>query len=149
MHLVQHCCIACLWCGCRGVVHKILVHLFLYTFLSIFPDSLFKHIRSQHVNVTSSKWRQKRRSSHRRCSVRKGILRNFAKFTGKHLCQSLCFNKVVGLRPATLLKKGSDRFCEISKITFFTKHLQATASEKKGGHPKEVWRHLIRPWPYE
>ena len=30
-------------------------------------------------------------------SVRKGILRNFSKFTGKHLCQSL--------RPATLLKK--------------------------------------------
>ena len=25
------------------------------------------------------------RSSHRRCSVRKGVLRNFAKFTGKHL----------------------------------------------------------------
>ena len=25
------------------------------------------------------------RSSHRRCSVRKGVLRNFVKFTGKHL----------------------------------------------------------------
>ena len=25
--------------------------------------------------------------------------------TGKHLCQSLFFNKVLGLRPATLLKK--------------------------------------------
>ena len=45
------------------------------------------------------------RSSHRRCSVRKDVLRNFEKFTGKHLCQSLFFNKVVGLRPATLLKK--------------------------------------------
>ena len=27
-----------------------------------------------------------------------GVLRNFAKFTGKHLCQSLYFNKVAGLR---------------------------------------------------
>ena len=27
------------------------------------------------------------RSSHRRCSVKKGVLRNFAKFIGKHLCQ--------------------------------------------------------------
>ena len=36
---------------------------------------------------------------------KKGALRNFAKFTGKHLCQSLFFNKVAGLRPATLLKK--------------------------------------------
>ena len=26
------------------------------------------------------------RSSHQRCSVRKGVIRNFAKFTGKHRC---------------------------------------------------------------
>ena len=30
------------------------------------------------------------------CSVKKVFLRNFAKFTGKHLCQSLFFNKVAG-----------------------------------------------------
>ena len=29
------------------------------------------------------------RSSQRRCSLRKGVQRNFAKFTRKHLCQSL------------------------------------------------------------
>ena len=34
------------------------------------------------------------RSSHQRCSVRKGVLRNFAKFTGTHLFQSLFFNKI-------------------------------------------------------
>ena len=33
------------------------------------------------------------------CSVWKGVLRNLAKFTGKHLWQSLFFNKVAGLRP--------------------------------------------------
>ena len=38
------------------------------------------------------------RSSHRRCSVKKGVPENFAKFTGRHLCQSLFFNKVAGLR---------------------------------------------------
>ena len=27
---------------------------------------------------------------------KEGVLRNFAKFTGKHLCQSLFFNKVAG-----------------------------------------------------
>ena len=37
------------------------------------------------------------RSSHLRCSVKKGVFRNFAKFTGKHLCQRLFFNKVAGL----------------------------------------------------
>ena len=38
-----------------------------------------------------------------RCSVKKGVLKNFAKFTRKHT-ESL-FNKVAGLMPATLLKK--------------------------------------------
>ena len=37
------------------------------------------------------------RSSHWMCSVRKGVLINFAKVTGKHLCQSLFFNNVAGL----------------------------------------------------
>ena len=44
-------------------------------------------------------------SRHRRCSVKKCVLRNFAKFIGKDLCQSLSFKKVAGLRPVTLLKK--------------------------------------------
>ena len=38
------------------------------------------------------------RSSHWRCSVKKGVLKNFAKSTGKHLRESLFFNKVGGLR---------------------------------------------------
>ena len=45
------------------------------------------------------------RNSHQRCSVRKCVIRNFAKFTGKHLYQRLFFNKVLGLSTATLLKK--------------------------------------------
>ena len=39
------------------------------------------------------------------CSIRKGVLRNFAKFTGKRLCQRLFFNNVADLNPATLFKK--------------------------------------------
>ena len=45
------------------------------------------------------------RSSDSEVFYKKGVLRNFAKFTGKHLCQRLFFNKVAGLRPATLLEK--------------------------------------------
>ena len=45
------------------------------------------------------------RSSHRRCSVKKRVLENFAKFTEKKLRQSLFFNKIAGLSPATLFKK--------------------------------------------
>ena len=44
------------------------------------------------------------RSSHWRCSVRKGVPRNFAKLTGKHLCQKLFIS---GPKAATLLKRGS------------------------------------------
>ena len=39
------------------------------------------------------------RSSRPEVFCRKGVLRNFAKFTGKHLCQSLFLNKVAGLKP--------------------------------------------------
>ena len=42
------------------------------------------------------------RSSHRRCSVRKDVLRNFAKFTGKHLCQGLFMS---GPKACTFIKK--------------------------------------------
>ena len=45
------------------------------------------------------------RSSHQRCSLKKGVLRNFAKLTGKDLYQHLFFNKVAGLSPETLSKK--------------------------------------------
>ena len=39
------------------------------------------------------------------CSIKKGVLKNFEKFTGKHLCQSLFFKKSFRSQPATLLKK--------------------------------------------
>ena len=49
----------------------------------------------------------------------RGVLRNFTKFTGKHLCQSLFFNKVAGLRPATLLKKRLwHRYLPVNFLTF-------------------------------
>ena len=77
------------------------------------------------------------RSSRSEVFCQKGVLRNFAKFTGKDLCQSLFFNKVKGLRPAILLKKKSlvhvfsCEFCEISKNNFFIKHLRVTASVQR------------------
>ena len=45
------------------------------------------------------------RSSRPEVFCKKGVLRNFAKFAGKHLCQSPFLNKVAGIRPATILKK--------------------------------------------
>ena len=52
---------------------------------------------------------------------KKGALKNFTKFTGKHLCQSLLFTKDAGLRPATLLKM---RPCHGSFTVNFVKFLR-------------------------
>ena len=52
---------------------------------------------------------------------KKGVLRNFAKFTGIHLCQRLFFNKVAGLRPETLLKKSLWHRCFPVNIAKFLK----------------------------
>ena len=41
--------------------------------------------------------KSKSRSSRPEVFCKKGVLRNFTKFTGKHLCQSLFYNKVAGL----------------------------------------------------
>ena len=70
------------------------------------------------------------RSSHQRCSIKKGVLKIFAKFTGKHLCQSLFFKKVAGLRSATLSKKRlwhkrfPMNFVRFSRTTFFKEHFR-------------------------
>ena len=62
---------------------------------------------------------------------KKGVFRNFAKFTRKHLCQSLFFNKVAAsLKKTTLLKKETwhwyvpVNFVKLLRITFFIEHLR-------------------------
>ena len=60
----------------------------------------------------------------------KGVLRSFEKFTGKHLRQSLLFNKVAGLRTVTLLKKRfwyrcfPVNFSKFLKTPSITEHLR-------------------------
>ena len=57
---------------------------------------------------------------------KKGVLRNSAKSTGKHLS----FNKVADLTPATLLKKSlwhrcfPANFAKFLRTPFFTEHLR-------------------------
>ena len=49
--------------------------------------------------------------------MEKVVIKNFAKLTGKHLCQSLVFNKVEGWRPVTLVEKRcfSANFAKFSR----------------------------------
>ena len=68
---------------------------------------------------------------------KKSVLRDFAKFTEKHLCQSLFFNKVAGLSPQacnfikkeTLARYFPVNFCKINKNTFFHRTPLVVASE--------------------
>ena len=45
------------------------------------------------------------RSSSLKVFYKIGLLKNFTKFTGKHLCRNPFLNNVAACRPATLLKQ--------------------------------------------
>ena len=64
------------------------------------------------------------RSSHQRCSIKKGILENSPEVTRKHLYWRDCnFIKKV-----TLAQVFSCELCKSFKNTFFTEYLRATVS---------------------
>ena len=67
------------------------------------------------------------RSSRPEEFCKKGVIRNFAKFTEKYMCQSLFLNNVAGLRPKVF-------FCEICEIlnTFRSEFGEENASLSKG-----------------
>ena len=65
---------------------------------------------------------QSSKSSRPEVFCKKGVLRNFAEFTEKHLCQSFFFNKVAG-RVCNFIKKETVAHvfsCEISKKIVMT-----------------------------
>ena len=70
------------------------------------------------------------RSSSTEVCCKKGALRNFTKFTGKRLYQSLIFNTAAALRPETLLKKRlwhrffPVNFAKFLRIPSRTEHLR-------------------------
>ena len=72
---------------------------------------------------------KKVRSSRPEVFGKKGVIKNFTKFTGKHLCESLFLNEVAALRPATLFKKKiwhrcfPVNFVKFFRTTFFIEHL--------------------------
>ena len=77
----------------------------------------------------SRKYQKKHRSSRPEVFCKKYVLRNFTKFTGKYLCQSLFFKKVAGLGSANLLKKRpwhrcfDVNFVKFLRTPFLTEHL--------------------------
>ena len=81
----------------------------------------------------------------------KGVLRKFAKFTGKHLCQSLFFDKIAGgacnfIKKETLAQMFSCEFCKISKNSFFFRTpLVAASDPRKVADNRTFWR-TVKPF---
>ena len=97
--------------------------------------SIFKNRQKHYETFENYSFLCNKRSSHQRCSVKKEVLKKFAKFSGKHLCQSHFWNKAPGLRAPTLFKKKntlsqvfSCKFCGLFQNTFFTEHLWTSTS---------------------
>ena len=95
----------------------------------LFYKNSFNSFRLLNTFWQNLKFLQHSRSSCQEVFSKKDVLRNFANL--KHLCQSLFFNKVAGLKPegCNFIKKGtmtqvfSCEFWKISKNTFLTEHL--------------------------
>ena len=66
------------------------------------------------------------KSSHRMCSMKKAIFKNFAIFTGKHLFWSLFLIKLHAWRKK--MQVFSCGYCEIFKKTYIEEHLWMAAS---------------------
>ena len=67
------------------------------------------------------------KSSHRNCSIKKAVLKNFAISIEKHLIWSLFFIKLQTFRSATLIKKRLQHRCfpavKVLQNTYFEGHL--------------------------
>ena len=67
------------------------------------------------------RWLEMCRTNHSQNSFKIGVLKNFAIFTGKHLCWSLFLIKVQTFRPATLLKRGCNTDVFLGILRNFSK----------------------------
>ena len=100
------------------------------TSLEVFSTAFCKICQSSWISKPSNirKYLVNFRSSRPEVFCRKGVLKNFAKFSGKHLYQSLFISKVADLRPATLLKKRLQNRCfpvnfvKFLRTAFFIEH---------------------------
>ena len=102
---------------------------------SVFSNDPHKSTLEQHVPTLFF-------DLQRRCSVKKGVLKNFANFTGKHLFWSLLLLKLQALQAQQLYQKETPTqvfSCGIYKTfknIYFVEHLQTAAS---GSSKHSIW----------
>ena len=112
---------------------------FTYTFFSWIFDLLLINSRSLVLEVSEAVFQ---RSSRPEVFCTEGAPKNFAKFTEKHFCQSLYFNKVADIKPATLT-------FVIFKNTFFYRATPMAASKVDfSSHQRNiVWEQKLNGKP--
>ena len=92
----------------RFIKQIVPIHILVYlcTCRKFYSRLSLSYTKQKDVSTLFTKHKiQINRSSRLEEFRRKGVLRNFAKFTGIHLYQGLFFNKVTGLKSVTSLKK--------------------------------------------
>ena len=109
-------------------INKYINKLILLNKIIFFLKNFSFVLNLKFYGVMHKKSIQPVRTSQRRCSMEIGVIKNFAKFTGKHLRQSVFLNKVTGhFLKKSLAQVLSHEFSEIFKNTYFTEHLRMTA----------------------
>ena len=110
------------------------------------PVLLWKmYLRIRHININKNMYRSKKRCTESENNVqrqssrgllKKGVLTNLVKFTGKHLYQNLFLIK-------SLAQVFSYEFCKIPKITF-------SRNTSSGCFWTLTWRqqHTYTPWSH-
>ena len=82
--------------SCLHLLHNIFTNLWP-SWILLYKYFLGWEILRNHLTIF--------RSSHRRCSIKKGILKHFVIFAGKHICRGLLFNKIAGHQACNSIKK--------------------------------------------
>ena len=98
----------------------------------IFREIVEKIVWLKEIFTNSAIFFQVDRSSRPDGFCKKALFRNFAKITGKNLCQNLYFNKVQAsniIKIETLEQVFSCEFCKISKNAFSYRKPLVAASE--------------------
>ena len=96
----------------------------LCNFLIKIESTWKREIKEQIPQLTLLCCGRTARSSHRRCSIKKAVLKNFAISTGS-TCAGVFFKKVAGLKAPTHV--FSCIYCGIFKTICFEKHLRTAA----------------------
>ena len=106
--------------------------------------SFFQVLSTSFCNASKSV-KKASRKSHQEVFCKKCVGQNFAKFTGKHIRQSLCLIKL----QATLLRdSGRDVLCGVFKNIYFEEHLGKNAIRSFSGpyFPAFPGPYSVRMW---